>query len=57
MLILQSFLEGGTKYECKELQSVEQKLKGRPSRDCPTWESIPYITTIVEANKSLLTGA
>jgi hypothetical protein len=23
-------------------QSVEQRLKERPSRDCYTWESIPY---------------
>jgi hypothetical protein len=23
----------------------EQRLKERPSRDCPTWESIPYIDT------------
>jgi hypothetical protein len=22
--------------------NVEQKLKERPSGDCPTWESIPY---------------
>jgi hypothetical protein len=22
---------------------VEQRLKKRPSRDCPTWGSIPYI--------------
>jgi hypothetical protein len=36
--ILQSFLEGGTKYPWKELQrqSSEQRLKERPSRDCPT---------------------
>jgi hypothetical protein len=24
---------------------VEQRLKERPFRDCPTWGSIPYITT------------
>jgi hypothetical protein len=24
---------------------VEQRLKERPSRDCPTWEYIPYIAT------------
>jgi hypothetical protein len=24
-------------------QSVEQRLKQRPSRDCPTWRFIPYI--------------
>jgi hypothetical protein len=37
MWILQSFLEGGTKYPLEELQrqSVE-RLKERPSRDCPT---------------------
>jgi hypothetical protein len=37
--ILQSFLEGGTKYPWEEIQrlSVEQRLKERPSRDCPTW--------------------
>jgi hypothetical protein len=26
-------------------QSVEQRLKKRPSRDCPTWGFIPYIAT------------
>jgi hypothetical protein len=26
-------------------QSVEQRLKERPSRDCPTWESIPHSDT------------
>jgi hypothetical protein len=42
--ILLSFLEGGTKYswEAIQRQSVEQRLKERPSRDCPTWGSIPY---------------
>jgi hypothetical protein len=42
-----SFLEGGTKYPWEELQrqSVEQRVKDRPSRDCPTWGSIPYIVT------------
>jgi hypothetical protein len=38
-----SFLEEGTKCPWKELQrrSSEQSLKERPSRDCPTWGSIP----------------
>jgi hypothetical protein len=40
--ILQSFLEGGTKYPWEEIQSVEERLKERPSRDCFTWGSIPY---------------
>ena len=31
---------GGT-----QRQSVEQWLKERPSRDCPTWGSIPYTVT------------
>jgi hypothetical protein len=37
-------LRRGTKYSRKEVQrqSVEQRLKERPSRDCPTWGSIPY---------------
>jgi hypothetical protein len=26
-------------------QSVEHRLKKRPSRDCLTWGSIPYIVT------------
>jgi hypothetical protein len=41
--ILQSSLEGGTKYPWEEIQrqSVEQRLKERPSRDSPTWGSIP----------------
>jgi hypothetical protein len=40
-------LEGGTKYpwEVIQTQSVEQRLKKRPSRDCPTWGSIPYTVT------------
>jgi hypothetical protein len=42
--ILRSFLEGGTKYPCEEIQrqSVDQRLKERPFRDCPTLGSIPY---------------
>jgi hypothetical protein len=45
--MLWSFLEGGTKYSWEEIQrqSVEQRLKERPSRDCPTWGSIPYTVT------------
>jgi hypothetical protein len=40
-------LEQGEKYPWEEIQkqSVEQRLKERPSRDCPTWGSIPYIAT------------
>jgi hypothetical protein len=26
-------------------KSVKQRLKERPSRDCPTWRSIPYTVT------------
>jgi hypothetical protein len=60
--MVQSFLEGGTKYSQEEIQrlSVEQRLKERPSRDCPTWVSIPYKSpnpdTIVDAKKCMLTG-
>jgi hypothetical protein len=45
-LKLQS-LEGGTKYTLEEIQrqSVEQRLKERPSRNCPIWGSIPYTVT------------
>jgi hypothetical protein len=45
--ILWSFLEVGTKYSWEEIQrqSLEQKLKERPSRDCPIWGSIPYTVT------------
>ena len=63
MSILQSFLDGGTKYPWKELQrqSLEQKLKVWPSRDCPTWDPSykqpPNPDTIADTNKSLLTGA
>jgi hypothetical protein len=36
------------------------KVEERPSRNCPTWESIPYIVTkhrhYVGAEKCLLTG-
>ena len=44
MWMLQCFLEGRTKYSQKEIwrQSVQQRLKKRPSRDCPTWKSIPF---------------
>ena len=33
------FLTKGTRYSLKQLwrQSVEQRLKERPLRDCPTW--------------------
>jgi hypothetical protein len=47
----------------EELQkpSVEQRLKERPYRNCPTWGSIPFTVTkpntIVDANKCLLTEA
>ena len=45
--MLQSFLEGGTKYSQEEIQrqSVKESLKERPSRDCPTSGSIPYTDT------------
>jgi hypothetical protein len=43
--MLQCFLEGGTKYRRKYGDSVEHRLKERPSRDCPTWGSIPYTAT------------
>jgi hypothetical protein len=37
----------GEKHSWEEIQrqSVEQRLKERQSRDCPTWESIPYTVT------------
>jgi hypothetical protein len=40
-------LRGGTKYSEEDIrrQSVEQRLKERSSRDCPTWGSIPYTIT------------
>jgi hypothetical protein len=43
MWMLQCFLEAWTNYSQEEMQrqSVEQSLKERPSRDCPTWGSIP----------------
>jgi hypothetical protein len=45
--VLQNFLEGETKYSHEEIwrQSVEEKLKVRPSRDCSTWGSISYAVT------------
>jgi hypothetical protein len=45
--ILQSFLEGGTKYPLEEIQRqcLGQNLKERLSFDCPTWGSIPYRVT------------
>jgi len=40
---------------------VEQRLKERPSRDCPNWgfihQQIPYTDSIADAKKSLLTRA
>ena len=55
---LQYFLEAGTKYPQVEIQrqNVEQRLKGRPSRDCPTWGSIPHTVTIVDVSKCFLKG-
>jgi hypothetical protein len=40
-------LRRGRKYSQEEIwkQSVEQRLKERRSRDCPTWEFIPYRIT------------
>jgi hypothetical protein len=37
----------GAKYSQEEIwkQSVEQRLKEMPSRNCPTWGSIPYTVT------------
>jgi len=45
--MLQYFLEGGMKYSQEEIQkhNMEQKLKEKPSRDYPTWESIPKTDT------------
>jgi hypothetical protein len=42
-----SFSERGSKYPWEEIwrQSVEQKRKEKPSRDYPTWGSMPYIVT------------
>jgi hypothetical protein len=55
LMLLQSFLEG-KKYSWEEIwrQRVDQRLKERPSRDCPTWGSIPYIPnpdSIADAKK------
>jgi hypothetical protein len=61
--MLWSLLEEGRKYSLEKLQrqSVEQRLKERPSRDCSTWGSIPYTSsnpdTIVDAKKCMLTAA
>ena len=60
MWILQCFLEAGTKYSQEKIwrQSVDQRLKESPYRDCPTWGSISFIVTkpdtIVDAGKYLL---
>jgi hypothetical protein len=35
----------GNKIPMEEIQSVEQRLKEKPLRDCPTWGSIPYTVT------------
>jgi hypothetical protein len=45
--MLQSSLEGERKYSREEIgrQNVEQRLKEKPSRGCPTWGPIPYTDT------------
>jgi hypothetical protein len=45
--MLQVFLKGVTKYSQEEIfrQRVEQRLKKSPSRNFPTWESIPHTDT------------
>jgi hypothetical protein len=45
--MLQSFLEEGPKLLRKEILrlSVEQRLKERSSRNCPTWTFILYTDT------------
>jgi hypothetical protein len=61
--VLRSFLEGVTQYTWEQIwrQSVEQRLKERPSRDCPTEGAILYTDTkprhYCGCQKSLLTGA
>ena len=44
-MLLKCYLEGLTKYSQEELwrQNVEQRLKKRSYRDCPSWGYIPYI--------------
>jgi len=50
------FLEGRTKYCREEIQGqrMEQRLKKRSSRDCPTWDP-SNLVTIAGAKKCLLT--
>ena len=56
-------LTRGNKYPWEKLQikCMEQKLKERPSRDCPTGDPShihsPNSDTLVDANKFLLTEA
>ena len=56
-------LRRGIKYPWEEIrrQSVEQRLKEKPSRDCPTWDpshiQLPNLDAIVDSRKCLLTGA
>ena len=56
-------LRSWTKYTQEQIGrwSVEQRLKKRPPRDCPTWVFIPYTVanpdTIVNAKKCMLKGA
>ena len=54
-------IESGTKYSQEKIwrQNVGQRLKEKPSRDCPTWGLIPYTVTItsVDARKCLLIEA
>jgi hypothetical protein len=59
--MLQFFLEGGTKYSWEEIQrqSVKQRLKERPSRDCPIWGTYMQSSnpdTMADAKKCMLTG-
>jgi len=61
--MLHSLLEGRTKYTLEEIQGqlVEQGLKKRSYRDCPTWGYIPYAATnpslYADDKNCLLTGA
>jgi hypothetical protein len=61
MWMLQSFLEGGTKYSRGKYGDKVWKLKERPSRDCSTGDPYhiqsPNANNIVDCKKCILTGA
>ena len=45
MWMLQWFLDGWTKYSQEKIYKIVKYRKERPSKNCPTWGSIPHTAT------------